>query len=289
MIVFLVWMWITNIAVLLGAELNAETERARELEAGVPGAEEEIQAPYRDVPKEEREPAAAPLTLSFPARPADVYGTCGYCSSSAACAVVALLGARLKADPVLGAAEISDAGARRGAALRARGRAGRTARGSRPRSGSARPEAQRLIAEIDGLVEIRTDLPRGMAIGLAEMTPSRAVVRFDLRSLNGDRALDRNVVVLHELGHVIDYRLVPDELVQELDAQDPAPARARRRARCRSAPARPSRSASPTRSPSGRWAAGSRSPAPATGYRRPPSIEDWGAPLGLLAARLSAR
>ena len=56
-IVFLVWMWITNIAVLIGAELNAETERARELEAGVPGAEEEIQAPYRDVPKEEREQA----------------------------------------------------------------------------------------------------------------------------------------------------------------------------------------------------------------------------------------
>jgi membrane protein len=56
-IVFLVWMWITNIAVLLGAEVNAETERAREIEAGVPGAEEEIQAPYREVPKEEREPA----------------------------------------------------------------------------------------------------------------------------------------------------------------------------------------------------------------------------------------
>jgi membrane protein len=56
-IVFLVWMWITNIAVLLGAEINAETERARELEAGVPGAEEEIQAPYRDTPKEEREKA----------------------------------------------------------------------------------------------------------------------------------------------------------------------------------------------------------------------------------------
>jgi membrane protein len=54
-IVFLIWMWITNIAVLLGAEINAETERARELQAGVPGAEEEIQAPYRDVPKEERE------------------------------------------------------------------------------------------------------------------------------------------------------------------------------------------------------------------------------------------
>jgi membrane protein len=56
-IVFLVWMWITNIAVLLGAELNAETERAREIEAGVPGAEEDIKAPYRDTPKEEREKA----------------------------------------------------------------------------------------------------------------------------------------------------------------------------------------------------------------------------------------
>jgi membrane protein len=54
-IVFLVWMWITNIAVILGAELNAETERARELEADIPGAEEEIQAPYRRKPKEERE------------------------------------------------------------------------------------------------------------------------------------------------------------------------------------------------------------------------------------------
>jgi membrane protein len=52
-IVFLVWMWITNLAVLLGAELNAEIERTREIEAGVPGAEEEIQAPYR------REPAPA--------------------------------------------------------------------------------------------------------------------------------------------------------------------------------------------------------------------------------------
>jgi len=54
-IVFLVWMWLTNVAVLLGAELNAETERGREIEEGVPGAEEEIQAPYRRVPKGEEE------------------------------------------------------------------------------------------------------------------------------------------------------------------------------------------------------------------------------------------
>jgi membrane protein len=50
-IVFLVWMWITNLAVLLGAEVNAEVERSRELEAGVPGAEEDIRAPYRREPE----------------------------------------------------------------------------------------------------------------------------------------------------------------------------------------------------------------------------------------------
>ena len=54
-VALLVWMWLTNVAVLLGAELNAETERGREIEEGVPGAEEEIQAPYRRAPKEEEE------------------------------------------------------------------------------------------------------------------------------------------------------------------------------------------------------------------------------------------
>jgi membrane protein len=49
-VVFLVWMWITNLAVLFGAELNAEAERGREIEAGVPGAEDDIQLPYRSVP-----------------------------------------------------------------------------------------------------------------------------------------------------------------------------------------------------------------------------------------------
>ncbi len=54
-VVFLVWLWITNVAILLGAELDAETERGREIQAGIPGAHEEIQAPYRQVPKGERE------------------------------------------------------------------------------------------------------------------------------------------------------------------------------------------------------------------------------------------
>jgi len=47
-VTFLVWLWIGNIAVLLGVELNAELERGRELEAGVSGAEESIQLPPRD-------------------------------------------------------------------------------------------------------------------------------------------------------------------------------------------------------------------------------------------------
>lgn len=46
-VVFLLWLWITNLALLLGAELDAETERGRELQAGLP-AEEVIQLPARD-------------------------------------------------------------------------------------------------------------------------------------------------------------------------------------------------------------------------------------------------
>ena len=48
MITFLIWVWIANIAVLLGVELNAELERGRQIEAGVTGAEESIQLPPRE-------------------------------------------------------------------------------------------------------------------------------------------------------------------------------------------------------------------------------------------------
>lgn len=49
-IVFLMWLWITNIAVLLGAEVNAELERSRELAAGVP-ERDTLALPHRDAPK----------------------------------------------------------------------------------------------------------------------------------------------------------------------------------------------------------------------------------------------
>ncbi len=50
-VVFLVWVWLTNVAILLGAELNAERERSRQLEDGTPGAERELQLDERSEPK----------------------------------------------------------------------------------------------------------------------------------------------------------------------------------------------------------------------------------------------
>lgn len=50
-IVFLVWLWISNVAVLFGAEFNAELERGRELAAGMTEAEQTIQLPPRDTKK----------------------------------------------------------------------------------------------------------------------------------------------------------------------------------------------------------------------------------------------
>lgn len=56
-IVFLLWLWITNLALLLGAEVDAELERSRELQAGLP-AEEELQLPPKDTHKLRKEAAA---------------------------------------------------------------------------------------------------------------------------------------------------------------------------------------------------------------------------------------
>lgn len=50
-IVFLVWLWLTNVAIVLGAEFNAERERSKEIEEGTPGAERELQLDMRREPK----------------------------------------------------------------------------------------------------------------------------------------------------------------------------------------------------------------------------------------------
>jgi membrane protein len=46
-VVFLLWLWITNLALLFGAELDAELERGRELQSGI-AAEKALQLPARD-------------------------------------------------------------------------------------------------------------------------------------------------------------------------------------------------------------------------------------------------
>jgi membrane protein len=50
----LVWFWITNVALLLGMELNSERERSRELAAGVRGADRELQLDARSAPKRQQ-------------------------------------------------------------------------------------------------------------------------------------------------------------------------------------------------------------------------------------------
>jgi hypothetical protein len=148
----------------------------------------------------------------------------------------------------------------------------------------ARPEARRLIAEVDGMIEVRTHSAGGPVIGWAHMRPGGSVVSFDVASLNGDRALDRSAVVLHELGHVIDYVLVPDALVAELDRAIP-----------RTGTCTGGQPVGPCATPEERfadtfakWALRGAVSLAGSGYgiAAPPSLEGWGAPLGLMATRL---
>jgi membrane protein len=54
MVVLLIWLWITNLAILFGHELNAERERSAEIGEGKARADREIQLEPRDEPKEQR-------------------------------------------------------------------------------------------------------------------------------------------------------------------------------------------------------------------------------------------
>ena len=49
-IIFLVWLWITNLVILIGAEFNAELERGRAVTDGVPLGQEPYVKP-RDLRK----------------------------------------------------------------------------------------------------------------------------------------------------------------------------------------------------------------------------------------------
>lgn len=55
-VVFLLWLWISNLALLFGAELDAELERGRQLQGGIE-AEETLQLPPRDTRASEKKQA----------------------------------------------------------------------------------------------------------------------------------------------------------------------------------------------------------------------------------------
>ena len=52
-VVFLLWLWIANLALLFGAEFDGELDRGRQLQAGI-AAEEAIQLPPRDTRKSDK-------------------------------------------------------------------------------------------------------------------------------------------------------------------------------------------------------------------------------------------
>ena len=54
-IILLLWLWLTNLALLFGAEVDAEIERSRQLQAGIE-AEESLQLPPRDTRRRRRRP-----------------------------------------------------------------------------------------------------------------------------------------------------------------------------------------------------------------------------------------
>jgi membrane protein len=57
-VVFLVWLWISNIVILLGAEFNAELERQRAIEGGMQPPDKEPFVEPRDTRKMERQEAS---------------------------------------------------------------------------------------------------------------------------------------------------------------------------------------------------------------------------------------
>jgi len=154
---------------------------------------------------------------------------------------------------------------------------------------SARPEAQRLIAEIDGLIEFRTHRgdPLGSTRSLIGEETASFVIDVDVASLNGLRTEDRDITMLHELGHAIDRALVPAATNADLDAGIP-------RGSCDQAATElvgacaetPERFADTF----AKWALRGNVSAVGAGYgvTSPPSLEEWGAPLAALAAELPA-
>lgn len=149
--------------------------------------------------------------------------------------------------------------------------------------GRARPESARLIAEVDGLVEVRTYAEAGTTVGVTSSHERGFVVELNTGFLNADRAGDRATVVLHELGHVIDFALVPAATNTALDGQIPRGGPCGLAVDCDL----PEERFADTFA---KWSLRGAVSAAGAGYGipMPASIEDWGAPLAQLALSLPA-
>jgi len=149
---------------------------------------------------------------------------------------------------------------------------------------AARPEAARLIAESDGLVRFSVFSAGPEApLGVTRSHAHGFDVSLNVAQLNGLRAADRTTVVLHELGHVVDFALVPRALDASLDAGIPRGGPCGAAIDCD----RPEERFADTFA---KWALNGAVSAAGAGYgiAAPASLEDWGAPLAQLALSLPA-
>jgi hypothetical protein len=143
----------------------------------------------------------------------------------------------------------------------------------------ARPEARRLIALVDGLVDVRLGRPAlETSIATTRIGGPRYPVTLDLARIwarAGQRGVDR--VMLHELAHVLDHALLPDTLVEPLVAGVPAgwACRQAHTGACTGGEERFAESFA-------KWATGDIGVNLQLGYEVPPPampLEQWGEPL----------
>jgi hypothetical protein len=149
--------------------------------------------------------------------------------------------------------------------------------------GRARPEAARLISEVDGLVVVRTFTAGGTTLGVTRGHDRGFTIELNVGYLDGERALDRATVVLHELGHVVDFALVPKALDTQLDGQIPRGGPCGAAIDCELMEERFADTFA-------KWALNGAVSEVGAGYGipMPASIEDWGAPLAQLSFKLPA-
>jgi hypothetical protein len=155
----------------------------------------------------------------------------------------------------------------------------------------ARQEAQTLIGEVDGLVEITTapggeSLPGGRAVGVTRSGPDGFQIELNIAALDGDASFSRDIVVLHELGHVIDFSLISRELAGQLDSTIPSSGACMSETQINGACTAPGERFADTFA---KWALRGAVSAAGAGYGiRAPLLDEWGVPLAVLAAQSSS-